>query len=380
MGRVTIQMIADRAGVSRGTVDRVLHNRPNVNPEIRERVQQIVRKLRYSTEETAAVQSPKRIGVLLPGASWFSADLKREWLRGLSDAKRVVEPLGFGVELIECETDLPHEFAARIERMEKDGLDGLAISAKNNPVIRGLIDGLTGDGIPVVTYNSDIPDSGRLYFVGQDLYRSGKVAADLITKYVREPGEILLVAGNLEFDAHQQRVRGFMDKCMEAGIAAHRLHLTESFNEYVLTYDKVSDALTHMPNLRAIYMANESVPACAEAIRRSGRQDKIMVVGNDLSAATRRLLADGTVDFIIEQNMYWQGYQPVLLLKNQILSPEPPKSPFLFTDISVINAENMRETESYEGGQASVSKRKTRHSADRLDERRYAAARRSADL
>lgn len=348
-------MIADRAGVSRGTVDRVLHNRPNVNPEIRERVQQIVRKLRYSTEETTAVQSPKRIGVLLPGASWFSADLKREWLRGLSDAKRVVEPLGFGVELIECETDLPHEFAARIERMEKDGLDGLAISAKNNPVIRGLIDGLTGDGIPVVTYNSDIPDSGRLYFVGQDLYRSGKVAADLITKYVREPGEILLVAGNLEFDAHQQRVRGFMDKCMEAGIAAHRLHLTESFNEYVLTYDKVSDALTHMPNLRAIYMANESVPACAEAIRRSGRQDKIMVVGNDLSAATRRLLADGTVDFIIEQNMYWQGYQPVLLLKNQILSPEPPKSPFLFTDISVINAENMRETESYEGGQASVS-------------------------
>ena len=380
MGRVTIQMIADRAGVSRGTVDRVLHNRPNVNPEIRARVQQMIRQLQYTVEDTAAAQTIKRIGVLLPGAGWFNADLKSEWLRGLRDAQQVVEPLGFEVELIECETDLPHEFAAKIGSMQQHGLDGLAISAKNNPVIRELIDGLTSGGVPVVTYNSDIPDSSRLCFVGQDLYRSGKVAADLIIKYLKECDEILLVAGNLEFDAHQKRVQGFMDKCTAAGIAAHRLHLTESFNEYVLTYDKVSDALTRLPNLRAIYMANESVPACAEAIKRSGRREKIMVVGNDLSAATRKLLRDGTVDFIIEQNMYWQGYQPVLLLKNQILSPQPPKSPFLFTDISVINAENMRETAIDRGGERNVSQRKTRHSADRLDERRYAAARRGADL
>ena len=47
MGRVTIQTIAERAGVSRGTVDRVLHDRPNVNPTVREHVQQIVRQLGY---------------------------------------------------------------------------------------------------------------------------------------------------------------------------------------------------------------------------------------------------------------------------------------------------------------------------------------------
>ena len=66
-----------------------------------------------------------------------------------------------------------------------------------------------------------------------------------------------------------------------------------------------------------------------------------MVVGNDLTALTRKLLAEGTVDFIIEQNVYWQGYEPVMLLKKYIMAPNNPVEPFLFTNISVINSENM---------------------------------------
>ena len=44
---VTIQKIAELSGVSRGTVDRVLHGRPNVNPMIREKVVRAAEKLGY---------------------------------------------------------------------------------------------------------------------------------------------------------------------------------------------------------------------------------------------------------------------------------------------------------------------------------------------
>lgn len=44
---VTIKEIADRAGVSRGTVDRVLNNRGKVNPEKEERVRRIAQELGY---------------------------------------------------------------------------------------------------------------------------------------------------------------------------------------------------------------------------------------------------------------------------------------------------------------------------------------------
>lgn len=341
MTRVTIQMIAEYAGVSRGTVDRVLHDRPNVSPDIKERIMQIIQTSGYAAQMAQSAGLKKSIGILLPGNGWFYADLKREWLRGVNDARQMIEPLGFEVEVVECETDLPYEFAEKIELLRAHGLDGLAISSKNNPAIRKLIDGMVQDGIPVLTYNSDIPGSRRLCFVGQDLHRSGKVAADLICKFAGRQGEILVVAGNLEIDAHRQRVNGFMEKCVGEGIGADRLTLVESFNEYVLTYEKVREQLEQKPSLRAIYMANESVAACAEAIARSDRRGKIMVVGNDLTAPTRKLLVEGTVDFIIEQNVYWQGYEPVMLLKKYIMAPNGSVEPFLFTNISVINSENM---------------------------------------
>lgn len=342
MGKVTIQLIAERAGVSRGTVDRVLHNRPNVNPKIRERVQRVVRQTGYRMRQEQATDNPKQIGVLLPGNTWFNADLKRELLRGLEDAKRAVAPYGCGLTIAECETDLPGEFAERIRHMQERGLDTLAICAKNSPVMHKLVCGLTESGMTVITYNSDLPGSGRRCFVGQDPYRSGRVAADLIVKFMEASGRILIVAGNLEIDAHKRRTDGFIDKCVDAGISRDRLLLVESFNEYVLTYEKVAEILAGTSDLQAIYMANESVAACAEALARSGKQGKVMVVGNDLTAVTRRLLREGAVDFIIEQNVYWQGYRPVVLLKDLMLSPGLRVPEYQFTDISVINAENMR--------------------------------------
>lgn len=340
MRKVTIQMIADCAGISRGTVDRVLHNRPSVKAEIREQVWEVAAKLGYATDHRETVS--KRIGILLPGSGWFDENLKQEWLRGVQDARRIVEPLGLQVEVVECTTDLPNEVVERVQKMKTEALSGVALSAQNSPVIQKLIRSLTEDGIKVVTYSSDIPDSGRICFVGQDVYRSGRVAADLISKFVSGSDEILLVAGNLEIDGHKQRVKGFCDKCKASGISPDRITIIESFNEYLLTYEKVSEVLARKPALKAIYMANESVAACAEAVSQSGRQDKLMVVGNDLTEVTKRLLKEGSVDFIIEQNVYWQGYQPIILLKDLLTLPESRIEPMIFTDISVINSENMR--------------------------------------
>ena len=345
MRKITIQSIADHAGVSRGTVDRVLHNRPNVKPEIRARVLHVIEQLGYPSQDSLPPNAPRRLGVLLPGNGWFNAHLKAEWLRGFRDARSILKPLGFDITLIECETDLPHEFAAHIESMKKKGLDGLVLTAKNSPVMQNMLRQLHSASIPVVTYNSDITDCGRLCFVGQDLYQSGRVAADLVSKFVREHEEILLVAGNLEIDAHKQRIKGFEEKCRSAGIAAQRMSVIESYNEYTLTYEKILQALQRNPRLHAIYMANESVPACAEAIAQSRRQDKILVVGNDLSAATQSLLNQGVVDFIIEQNIYWQGYEPLMVLKQFFLSAQEDVESCLFTDISIISGENMKYKE-----------------------------------
>ena len=342
MRKVTIQMIAERAGVSRGTVDRVLHDRPSVTPEIRERVKRLAKQLGYGEPDDGTPRMRARIGVFLPGSDWFSADLKREWLNGVHDAQKIIEPLGYEVGVIECETDLPNELDEQLERFRSDGIDGAVISARNTPAAQRIIRRLTEQHIPVITFSSDLPESGRTCFIGEDPYRSGRVAADLITKYIRPGDEILIVAGNLEIDAHAQRVSGFRDKCLESGIGQNRLHIVQSFNEYVLTGERVSEQLKCNDRIRAVYMATESVAACAEAVQLCHRKSSVMIVGNDLTAVTKRLLKADKIDFIIEQDLYRQGYQPIIQLKEILEDPAKPVKPVMLTEISVINAENMR--------------------------------------
>ena len=52
--RTTIKMIAERAGVSIGTVDRVLHDRPYVKAEVRERVLRVMEELDYHPNRMAS--------------------------------------------------------------------------------------------------------------------------------------------------------------------------------------------------------------------------------------------------------------------------------------------------------------------------------------
>ncbi len=344
MARVTINMIAEKAGVSRGTVDRVLHNRQEVSPEVRERVLAVAKIMGYLTAPQENKEQ-KLIGVILPGNRWFDDYLKKEWQRGLKDACEIVEPLGYRVELVECETDIPVDIVSAAKELLKKKPSGIAMTGMNTRGVRDCIDQIVESGIPVVTYNSDLDGTKRSCFIGQDLYRSGRVAANMIFPGIGKEDKILAVAGNLDYAAHNSRIQGFIDACREAGIGEDQIVIKESHNEYFLTYEIVKSALAGMPDLKAIYMANESVPACAEALADEKTSRRILLIGNDLTGATRRLLLEGTVDFIIEQNIYWQGYQPVVTLKKLIEMPSYPVEENSFTNISVVNAESIRKPE-----------------------------------
>ncbi len=341
MARVTINMIAEKAGVSRGTVDRVLHNRQEVAPEVREHVLAVAKIMGYLTApETRKEQ--KLIGVVLPGNRWFDDFLKKEWMRGLKDACEIVEPLGYHVELVECETDIPSDIASAAESILEKKPSGIALTGMDTPIIRECVDGIVERGVPVVTYNSDLSGTKRSCYVGQDPYRSGRAAANMLFPGIGKGDKILTVAGNLDYTAHNNRVQGFVDACGEAGISRDQIVIRESHNDYFLTYEIVKAALAEMPDLKAVYMANESVAACAEALREKKSDMKILVVGNDLTSVTRRFLLEGTVDFIIEQNIYWQGYRPIVTLKKLIEMPDFPVPENAFTNISVVNAESIR--------------------------------------
>lgn len=342
--RPTIQMVAELAGVSRGTVDRVLNDRPHVNEEARRRVLEAMRQLGYISprevyrRKTDAALRPLTLGVLLPN---WEGQFRTEVTEGVRRACEELEESKVRVLVRRCETDLPQEAVELLEAMEADGAQGFAVCAVNDPAIQGWISERAARGVPCVTFNSDLPESGRLYFIGQDIRQAGRVAAGLLYKCVSGQGPILATAGNLKFDGHRQRLDGFRERLAELGFPAEQLIVRETYNDYETTLRVVSESLEARPDLRGVYMANLSVSGCCAAIQRAGRTGRVHVVCHDINESVRKLIYSGAVDFTIPQDLERQGYAPLLLLRDLLRKKKPLEAGQLQGQINILCMENL---------------------------------------
>lgn len=343
--RPTIQMVADRAGVSRGTVDRVLNNRSYVKEEIRARVLEAIAEVGYMTPREVHRQAldekaypPLRLGVLLP--NWTDY-FRPEVLRGIAAAQEELKDFNVEILMDECRTDVPSEANERLEGLLQRGVQGIALCAINDLSIEAKTSALAEQGIPVVTFNSDLPNSKRVCFVGQNYNKSGRIAAELISKCIPPQGKVLAMCGNLEFDGHRKRLTGFCERMHEIGFPSSQIEICETYNDYHVTYRKVVEALEHTPGFAAVYMANPSVEGCTAAIAAAGKTGQIRVVVHDLSESTRALLTSGAVDFTVSQNFFRQGYLPLKILRELLQLGKQPEPDQTNTSISVICSQNM---------------------------------------
>ena len=340
--RITVNTIAKMAGVSRGTVDRVLHNRPNVRPEVRERILNVMKELDYKPNAAASAlafsRKTRKVGVILPHWKGF---FKEEISRGVEEARRELNTYGIEVLIADCPQDDPDICVKKIDEFEAEEINGLCLCAQDYPLIREKISQLADKKIPVITFNSDLEESRRLCFVGQDLIRSGRIAAEIMVKCVPHDEQILIIVGNLNFSAHKQRLKGFFDRITEHSIDKKNIIMVQSFNEYNLTLRVVSENLRNNAHIRGIYMANDSVAACAEAVKNLSPKPKPIIICHDLSRTTKALLKSGEIDFALSQDIYSQSYKSLQLMKDLLMDPDFIIKPQEFTQINIINAENV---------------------------------------
>lgn len=353
--KVTLQMVADYAGVSRGTVDRVINNRAHVSQTVYQRVMEALEATGYvssrdvylhNINETAGgqIDEPQEnskeaalIGVLLPNwTGYFDTEVQR----GLKKAREEFEPHQIRVMVERCESDLPQEAVQRLNRLRDAGAKGFAVCAADMPVLSEEIRKLTEKGLPVITFNSDLPDSGRLLFVGQDYYQSGRVAGELARISTSADACVLATVGNRAFYSHRSRLQGFLDRMTEAG-RGDRIHVLETFNDYHLTWKKVKDYLEKKPVTSLVYMANQSIAGCMQAVQETGLSQRPKIVTHDYSLETKILLEEGSIDFTISQNIYQQGFLPISLLCDYVQGRDLPEQDIISPELSIITSQNL---------------------------------------
>ena len=313
--RPTIQTIAELAGVSRGTVDRVLNNRSYVRADVRARVLNAIQETGYLSPKEAHRQAaeamlplnPVRLGVLLPN---WSGPFHEDVPRGIQAARSELEKRDVEVRVCTCETDIPRETIELLDELVSWGAQGIALCALNDISIEARIGELAEQGI-------------------------------LLSKSVPKNARVLARAGNLEYDGHRTRLDGFCEHLKKKGFSSSQIEIEETYNDYRLTYNRVTAALQSDNPPAAIYMANRSVTGCVDALKAAGMDQQVRVIAHDMSPRRKQMLLDGSLDLTITQDLFRQGSQPLRLLADLLQKNIQPENSNEGSKISIICAQNI---------------------------------------
>ena len=339
---LTMQQIADLAGVSRGTVDRALHNRGRIDPRVAERIRQIAANLGYVPKKTAKARgslAKVKIGVItqLTKAAFMS-----QIYRGLADAKKELQYRNIDVRIEACASVDEEEQLAAIEKLTAEHMAGLAIMPVNSPRIGRHLNQITQEkNIPLVTFNTDIPGLKRKCFIGLDNQKSGRTAAGLMGMLTGGAGRILIITGFFSNSTNSLRVDGFLQELKNSYPALEVVGVQSSFDDAREVRRIVLQALETFPALSGIFIASGGQAGVWWAFRQLSLPKRPYVIVYDITPDNHAALVGGAADFLIDQQGYVQGYRAPLILADILLGTAPPDREHLYTHINILTKHNI---------------------------------------
>lgn len=339
---VTIKEIANAAGVSRGTVDRVLNNRGGVKPELERKIRRLVRELDYRPNRAgkvlAALKKPMKIGCFLPGVDNPFFD---EIIRGFRRAEQELSDFGISLEITLVKGFDPETHVRALKELAGKNIAALCAATVDVPGVRETVNGIIASGIPVAAVNSDLGGTRRLFYVGCNYPESGRTAAGIFHLMHCGAMKLLVVTGSLNMQGHSQRIRAFTDEltALEADFSIARV--LETGDDAEIAYRKTAQALKASPDINGVYITSGGTEGACKAVCEAGLAGKIPVVCFDDIPATRRFLRQNVVTATICQEPFQQGYRSVKMLFEYLMNGRAPEDDLTFTDTVIKIKENL---------------------------------------
>lgn len=334
--KTTITDVANAAQVSIATVDRVLNGRGGVKPERARRVLEWARKLEIDRALEDLPMRWLRIAVLLQNPSNpYHGSLKN----GFQLAQRAYE-----AQRVMC---LPTYFdsldpaaVARTIRRAAERADGLVTCIFDHPRITAALKEVSGK-IPVVTIASDLPASGRLAYVGSDNRVAGRVAGELMGRFLGpQGGQVLVVTGMHDFIGHEERESGFRAVLGSRFPGCDVVVTVESQERHDRTEKLTREAFKRFPELRGIYNISVGSRGIAQALSGLGKGGKVVLISHEMHDAHRELLTDGLMDAVLDQNPQMEALRAIQLLLHYYRRVPDSEVP-LETPVAIYLRENL---------------------------------------
>ena len=346
--RIRIIDIAKKAGVSKGTVDRVLHKRGNVSPDAKDKVMAAMKELDYQPNVIAsalAYNRSWRIAALLP-----QHETDPFWLQpkiGIDKAIKSLRDYGVSIKRFDFrDADEDH-----FQELGKKILDGQFDAVLLAPIfsVEGheFLNHCCERNIPYLQINTYLERNDKCFlsYIGQDSYQSGVLAAKLLD-FGMAPGDKVMIL-HLEAEVYNsmhlvEKERGFEDFFVD-----HRqknIHIIKATFEDV--FDKkglkkfLEQQFSDHPDIKGIFVTTSKLYHIMDIMEKMGQHD-VKLVGFDLIEENLTFLEQDKINFLINQNPLKQGFLGIMNIFNYlIMKREPTKIQFLPLD--VVMKENMQ--------------------------------------
>ena len=342
---ITIKDIAARAGVSTGTVDRVLHKRPNVSKTALDKVNKALEELDYRPNMYAsalAYNKTYNFYVVLPKheqeAYW---DEIEEGALACTDFRR---DFGINLKFVYYERFNNAAFTRMVREFFSAKIDGVVIVPTTLEQTARFTEKLTERQIPYVLLDSYMPDLKPLTFFGQDSFASGYFAAKMLMLIANKEKEVALMKqtrdGRVGSKQQANRETGFrhymVDHFPEIKITEVDLPLDEEKKDY----DDILEAFfKEHPLVHHCITFNSKAHLVGEFLQRTNRRN-VQIMGYDMVPKNVECIHNGSISFLIAQHAYQQGYASVDALFNAIVMKRAV-NPVNYMPIEILTKENV---------------------------------------
>lgn len=337
--KTTLLQIAEAAGVSLSTVDRVLNRRGGVSPKRESKVLECANQLNLDRRLFKGYLKLLRVAVVMQSP-------KNPFFRRLRDAF---------TDYTATHTDLRLScFLHYVNILDKEQTEQeLALISKNydamiiiGPNLSGLAKQLRviTKLIPVLTLVSDIPQSGRLMYVGPNNRQAGRVAGELIGRLLgKDGGDVLVLLGLHQYLGHEEREMGFRAVLRERFSHCNIVDLLESHEDQQRAGQLVRSAFYKYPDIRAIYNITAGNSAIVKELHSLGKLQDTVLVTHELTPERQQLLRDGHIDAIIDQNPEMEAERALATLAKHFHRTDEPLPEQGFTPFQIYLRENCPE-------------------------------------
>jgi len=304
----------------------------------------------------AAPAKPLKIGVIGKSVHpyWSVVD------KGSAKAGDELREAGLDVTVsfwVPYKEDVP----AQLKTMDSyiaEGYAGIAVAPSDPDAIIPIIRKALDAGIPVITIDTDAPNSDRLAYLGTDNYMAGRAAGEAMLEALKvmglaKPGgKIAIGTGSLTARNSLERMQGFRDVVEPAGYVC--LEPVCDYEDAAKALELAAATLAANPDLVGafgVYAYNG--PAWARAVEEAGKVGKIAIVEFDATKENIEPIKAGVIYATVAQRQYFMGYYgaKLLALMNmwgwesalKFFVPRYPANKIYDTGVDVVKKANLRQ-------------------------------------